>query len=244
MFDEYKPFLKIILRNWWLLLLTAVTAAIAAFYITAALPAQYRSSTRLIISPNLDVVDGSSDLLRSLDTLDRATIVSTYAEILASAEIRNRAREAMQLPPGALEGYTVNAVRLPEANVLEISVTGDDRGRVQALAEAVANAGIPYIEETYPVYNLSLLEPATAPSSPISPKPERNAAVAFVLGAAVGALLALIRSPSALASARQEAAGARPPALQTAESPTDHNYPKDTDDADSRVRNVPLSQTD
>jgi capsular polysaccharide biosynthesis protein len=206
------------LRKWWLVFLTAVTAAGASLLLTSVVPPQYRSTVRLMISPNLAVVEGS-DVLRSLDTLDRATIVTTYAEVLESSEIRNRARQEMQLAAGDLEGYAVDAVRLPEANVLEISVTGENPRRVQALAEAVAEVGMTYIEEVYPVYDISLLNPAALSLTPISPKPLRNALVASVLGAAVGVLLALLLSREALVEARREAWSERQqPGMPTVES--------------------------
>jgi len=131
--------------------------------------------------------------LNSLSTLDKRSIITTYAEILNSSRIQTETMQLLQLNSTNLADYTYKAVALPDANIIEFSVMGPDRQTVYILANGIGQHTVEYVKSLYQVYDLSVLDPAAPPTSPISPQPVRSAGVAFVVGLALGIVLALIR---------------------------------------------------
>lgn len=186
-----KQFIR---RTWWIVVLTAGAAALAAYIFTASAAPRYRVSARLVISPDVTIVD-EQDLLRSLDTLDRGSVIATYAEILNSGSISESARRSAGISSAALQDYQINAFTLPETNVLGLTVTGPDPSVALELAEAIMTEGSAYIKELYPVFLVSTLDAPTRPIRPIGPNPLRNVSVALLLGIALGGALAVLRSP-------------------------------------------------
>ena len=91
-----------------------------------------------------------------------------------------------------MEPYVYNAVALPDANIIEFSVQGPDPKTVYLLANGIGQHAVEYVQSLYQVYDLLLLDPAALPVDPISPQPLRDAGVAFVVGLALGVVLALI----------------------------------------------------
>ena len=152
----------------------------------------YRSSARFVISPNPDVIE-ATDWIRSLDTLDRASIITTYAEVFGSDRILREASESLELAEDELAQYRVASVGLPDANILEVSIVGPNPKVAAALVESVSQRSIEYVEDLYLLYDLTLLDPAGVPSQPVSPQPLRDLAIAAVVGLVLGTGLAFVR---------------------------------------------------
>jgi diguanylate cyclase (GGDEF)-like protein len=188
---EIKLYLQMLRRGWWIVALTALVAlsvALLADYFTTPM---YVASARFIVSPNSNLVSGR-DVVTSLDILDRRSIVSTYAEIFNSTRIYAETVQALQLDLTQLEEYTPITVVLPDANVLEISVSGTDPNTVALLANQIGQRAINNISLMYQAYTISMLDPAAAPTEPISPMPVRDASLALALGVVGGAALAIL----------------------------------------------------
>jgi diguanylate cyclase (GGDEF)-like protein len=132
-------------------------------------------------------------VVRSLDTLDRRSVVATYAEIMNSNRVFDGASAAMNLDPVILsETYELQAVVLPDASVLELSVSGPDPQIAADLANAVGYQTINFTRSLNLVYDLNFLDTATPNLVPFSPEPLRDGIVAVVLGIGVGAILAVL----------------------------------------------------
>lgn len=180
-------------RSWWIVIvatLATVIAALAASYFTVP---TYRATTRFIVSPSPSLITGGNNMLNSLSTLDKRSIITTYAEILNSNRIHSETIDLLQLNQVELADYSYSAVALPDANIIEFSVLGSDRETVYILANGIGQHTVEYVKSLYQVYDLSVLDPAAPPIEPISPQPVRNAGVALVVGLALGIVLALIR---------------------------------------------------
>jgi PleD family two-component response regulator len=78
-------------------------------------------------------------------------------------------------------------------NILELSVQGPDPAMASLLANSIGQHAIASIGNLYQVYDISVLDPASAPSKPVSPQPLRDAGLATVLGLMIGATLAILR---------------------------------------------------
>jgi diguanylate cyclase (GGDEF)-like protein len=189
---ELRLYLRMLRSGWWIIALTMLSAlaiTLTAAYVDTPL---YRASARFIISPN-SALQSSNEILYSLDTLDRRSIVTTYSEVLNSQRLYDEVDAALNVTAGARQVYTRRAVVLPEANILELSVVGPDPQVATQLANTMGEHAIDYINSLYKrAYDLSFLDPATTPDQPISPQPLRDAGLALTLGLVFGAVLAIL----------------------------------------------------
>jgi diguanylate cyclase (GGDEF)-like protein len=179
--------------GWWIILLTMLAALSVALAIAYNATPMYRATARLIVRPNLTGL-GNSSLVDSIGTLDKRSIVATYAEVLNSMRMYNETGAALQLTPKMLEkNYTRTAVVLPDSNILELAVAGPDPQMTARLVNGVGQRAMEYAKTLYQAYNLEFLDPAIIPTEPFSPQPLRDAALAVVLGLVLGSALAILR---------------------------------------------------
>lgn len=197
--SENISFVQILRRGWWIILLTALVAGVVAWVVTSRLPREYRSDSRYVVGPNTNLVQ-DTNLLRSLDTLDRGTIIATYSEIFGSHRIISAALNDLQLSAQSGKNFTVTSYGLPQTNILVVSVSGPNPNTVVKLNKSVADQGLAYIQSLNQVYSLTLLDDAQSPVAPISPAPLRNTGLAVVLGLGLGAVLAFLRLSFGLAA--------------------------------------------
>jgi diguanylate cyclase (GGDEF)-like protein len=192
---EIKLYLRMLQHSWWVAVLTALAAVFAALISSYLTPPVYRCSARYIVSPNPVFLGGEVDynLIYSLDTLDKRTIITTYAEVLNSPRIYAESLALAGIQESDVANYKYAATVLPETNIIDFSVSGPDPELVVALSNTIGQHAVEYAENLYQIYDIGLLDPATVPTDPISPQPVRDAGVAGVVGTALGAALALLR---------------------------------------------------
>lgn len=182
-------------RSWWLVILTALSAVLIALMTAYMTTPVYSSSARYVISPNPNFFGGDIDynLIYSMDTLDKRTIITTYAEVLNSPKIYAQTLQEMNLKASDLTEYSHAAVVLPETNIIDFTVLGPDPEVVVMLVENVGQRAVAYASALYPIYDMAQLDPAAVPTEPIYPQPLRDAGVALAVGLALGVGLALTR---------------------------------------------------
>ncbi|GAB4501962.1 MAG: hypothetical protein Fur0035_15070 [Anaerolineales bacterium] len=188
---EIRLYMEMLRRSWWVIVLTVLVALIASLsssYLTTPL---YQSSARFIVSPNPDLITGK-DVVNSLAALDKRSILSTYAEFLSSRRIFLETLQGLQLTTEAMSDYTVTTVVLPEAAILEMTVTGPDPVMVALLANSIGQRAIEYISLFYSAYDISVLDSAIPAEAPYTPQPVRDAGLALGLGLVGGAALAIL----------------------------------------------------
>ena len=192
---EIKLYLNMIQRSWWLVALTALSAVFVALISAYMTTPIYTSSARYIISPNPNLFGGDIDynLIYSMDTLDKRTIITTYAEVLNSPKLYSETLKELNLRESDLKEYSHAAVVLPETNIIDFTVLGPDPDLVVLLVENIGRRGVAYVSALYPIYDMAQLDPAAIPTAPIYPQPLRDAGVALAVGLALGVGLALTR---------------------------------------------------
>jgi capsular polysaccharide biosynthesis protein len=142
---EVKLYFRMLQRSWWIIVITTlatVAAALVASYFTAP---TYRATARFIVSPSPALITGGSNLLNSLSTLDKRSIITTYAEILNSDRIYSRDAQFAAMNEASLVGYSYNAVALPDANIIEFSVMGPDPDTVYMLTNGIGQHAVEYV---------------------------------------------------------------------------------------------------
>ncbi|HET9906815.1 MAG TPA: diguanylate cyclase [Anaerolineales bacterium] len=189
---EIKLYFRMLQKNWWLILLTAMTALTVSLAISYAAVPQFSSVARFIIIPSSTLTSGA-DVVRSLDTLDRRSVVATYAEVMNSTRILEGAAEFLGMNANEIIlNYQVQAVDLPDSSVLELTVSGPNPALAAELANAIGFQSISFTRGLNLIYELNFLDTAIPAELPFSPEPLRDGLVALVLGTALGGGLAVI----------------------------------------------------
>ena len=191
---EMNIYLRTLQRGWWIIVLVMLAAMNFSLLISYLTPPVYETSSRFVVSPNSAVYSNSWDIVSSLDTLDRRSIINTYKELLGSSAIYGTNPEIQKLSPEELETkYDVSVVVIPDTNILRLTVMGPDPNTVVNIAQAIGSQALDYINKLYPVYNFSVLDQPEIPTKPVKPEPVKNAGLALVVGALLGTALAFSR---------------------------------------------------
>jgi diguanylate cyclase (GGDEF)-like protein len=187
---EIKLYIQMLRRGWWIVLLTALIAVNMALLADFFTTPMYQASTKFVVSPSNDTLAG--DVIYSLEALDKRSIISTYAEFVNSRRIYVEALNVLKLEEADMVGYTTQAVVLPDANILELTVSGPNPELAALLANTMAQGATDYISLIYRAYNISILDAAVPSSAPYTPQPARDASLAMALGVVAGAALAIL----------------------------------------------------
>lgn len=188
---ETRLYFQMLQRGWWLILLAALVAVSASLGLSYLATPQYQATASFIITPSATLTVGR-DVVNSLDTLDRRSIVATFAEVMNSRRIVTDAAASVGVDETMLEDYEILAVVLPESSVLELDISGPDPKLAADLANAIGAEAITFSRGFNQVYDLNFLDTAIVPEDPFSPQPLRDAGLALLLGAAAGALLVIL----------------------------------------------------
>lgn len=175
--------------RWWLPLLALAAAMIASGVATARQTPLYRATASLVVTPTSDV-DQPSDIVRSLETLDRRSVIATFARIPGSATARAAVAARLGLPP-ALPGWRIEGSVLPNTNIIRIDAEGPDRARAAELANLAAEVTTQEARALYRIFTMKPLSNAVAPSRPAEPDLRRNLLVAAAVGLLLGGLGAI-----------------------------------------------------
>ena len=190
---EVKYYIRVLQRGWWIILLTVIIAVNAALIVSYVVDPIFQTESLYVVSPNAALYDDTWDVVSSLDTLDRRSIINTYKEVLASSstDIANPVFTGMQLEE--VEDYDILVSVVPDSNIVQLTVTGPDPDKVVEISEGISNDAIDFINELYPVYTFSVLDRPDRPTEPFAPKPLQNAGLALIVGLIIGVGLAFLR---------------------------------------------------
>ena len=160
---EVKLYFRMLQRNWWLILLTAMVALTVSLTISYLATPQFSAVARFIIVPSSSLTSGA-DVVRSLDTLDRRSVVATYAEVMNSSRILENASNFLKLDAATiLREYSIQSVDLPDSSVLELTVSGPNPQLAAQLANAIGFQSITFTRSLNLIYELNFLDTAVPP---------------------------------------------------------------------------------
>ena len=170
----------------YILLATAALAG-AAFLATTKQTKLYTASSLIRVQQR---VTSANDIYGALQTGER--LARTYAAIATTTSVAAQVRE--QLPASVpSDAIQIKATQVSNLELLELSVTYTDPRIAARVANAVPAALAKFIAETGSVRDtITLIEPATPPSSPSSPNVKLTVAIAIILGLVLNGGLALL----------------------------------------------------
>lgn len=192
---ELRLYLRILQRGWWIIVLTMLAALNVALLVSMMSTPIYSASSRFVISPNAVFYESAWDLVSSMETLDRRSIINTNKELLASSSVYGTHPTIMAMDPLVLEAdYDIAVVVIPDTNILRLTVEGPDPYQAVRITQAIGENAIEYINNLYPAYIFSIIDEPKLPTEPISPKPVQNAALSMLVGVIIGVGLAFMRN--------------------------------------------------
>ena len=193
---ELRDYLRIARRRWMTILVVTLLAITATALFTLRATPQYASSARLFIS----TPESTSDQAYTGGLFSQGRVMS-YADLLTGEEISRRVVDRLNLDQSPRDlAEQITAVAKPETVVLSITVVDSGPERAQLLTQTVSEEFVRYVKEletpegktTAPV-KASIVDRATDPDEPVSPKPVRNLALATIVGLLLGAGGAILR---------------------------------------------------
>jgi capsular polysaccharide biosynthesis protein len=207
---------------WWVVLAIPMVAVFAGMYLTSKQPRIYRAAATVAVMPSPDISD-PSDVMRGLETLERRTIIATFASMAETREALGWAAANLQLERSEVSGYRIQASVLPSTNIIRIDVRGSDGARVSVLANELVGVVAGQAKRMYRIFEMQPLEAARPARAPFHPDPARNAVVAGILGLFAGLLVTLLLE--AARSSRIRHRGVSPTSLRHEAAAPDHAPP-------------------
>lgn len=185
-----------ILRDRW------ISAAVAAAVVlgtviafTALQTPEYQSTNRVFVQTQA----GSSVADLSSGVNFASQQITSYADVATTPLVLDPVIKELGLDtsPAALAGQISTTVP-PETLILEITVTDEDPAQAAAIANAVSESLTARVSELEKSgesssVELTVITPASEPSSPTSPSVPRNVAMGIVLALLAGVAVAILR---------------------------------------------------
>lgn len=123
-----RHFFRTIQKAWRFILIITLLAWSIALIISNSTTPLYRATATFVISPNADLTS-NRDMFTSLDTLDKRTISSTYADILQSNRVYVETARNLNMDALAISRFAPKATVQPDSNILVLSVEGPVNSR-------------------------------------------------------------------------------------------------------------------
>lgn len=195
---ELKDYLRVLRRNWIVVLASALIGLLGAGTATFLVQPTYKSETQLFVA-----LQNSSTVseLQQGNVFTQARVQS-YVKTVSTPVVLQPVIDSLGLSitPGSLAG-NISASSDANTVIISISVTDDSPVQAAAIAQAVASSLINAVDElerpsqggTSPV-KLSVVAPATAPATPAAPDTRLNLALGLLLGLSTGIGVALLRA--------------------------------------------------
>lgn len=195
---DLSDYLRVLRRNWTMIsacfLLGVLVAAAASFIIKPT----YTAETKLFVA-----IQGSGSVseLQQGNTFSQSRVRS-YVETVSTPAVLQPAIDSLGLEQTAAS-LKSKIKATSDLNTVIISISAEDTSAVQAaaIAQAVGTSLVATVNDlespaqggTSPV-KLSVVTPATAPTSPSTPNTKFNLAIGGVAGLAIGLVIAVLRT--------------------------------------------------
>jgi capsular polysaccharide biosynthesis protein len=181
---ELQEYLQILKKRWLLILIITVSAAaVSAGVSFFVIKPTYKSDISIIIGKTDVSIDGKIQAGNYNDILMYQKLVKTYSELAKSRTVAEHAINSLGLDmkPTALQGM-ISVSPKGDTEFLTISVTSRNAEQAMSIANQLAKSLKEVSITVKKMDNVQLLDAAQLPTSPASPRPMLNIAIAFFLG--------------------------------------------------------------
>lgn len=186
-----RHYLDLLQSNWRWIAMYVLGACILSVLISISATPIYRATTSFVIYPNENLTS-SRDVVSSLDTLEKRSVITTYSEIVASERVYQNTQLNMPAAGQDFASYQRSVVVPQESNIFYLNIDGPSPAFAAALANNVGTQGIATIKGIYQVFDISVLDEARAPQAPIRPRPLLSLLLFALGGLGLGILQVIV----------------------------------------------------
>lgn len=175
--------LMVLLRNWWIILLSGILVSSMFFVGTKLFIApKYKSVTKIFV-----LSQENGNYLTSTDIQLSSYLTKDYAELIKSRTVADEVIERLELDisPENLLGMIYVQTK-SDTRIVSIEVMSENPQLAQKLANAIREVSARQIMDVMGVEAVNMVDEANLPRIPYSPNVKQNT----LLGAAWGILLA------------------------------------------------------
>jgi capsular polysaccharide biosynthesis protein len=176
--------LPLLASQWRRIAIITVAVTVLAWGLTMIQPVQYQASALISVIPRADALQ-PNEVLRAVEVLERRTVVATIASLASTPAIRSRVAAASE--------ERIEAVVLPNTNLIRVNVQGRDPGRAALVANRVPALLGAQARSLYRYYDIVLISAAAPPQDSFAPRPRRAIAAGLVAGLFLGLLAAYVQ---------------------------------------------------
>lgn len=167
-------------RKWILVIAVVLGAIIGIVYTMYIVVPKYSSTTTLVLSKPVSVVDGQivPESINQTDIALNQKLISTYQEIITSRKIVNMVINNLALDTtynGLVKNVSVSAVK--NTDVMKITVTALQPELSAKIADEFANVFKEEIVKIYNIQNISIVDVAQVDNTPVNVNLVRDTAV-------------------------------------------------------------------
>lgn len=194
---DIGEYVRVLRTRWLTIVVTTVIVVLGTLAASLLVRPEYQSSARMFVSTS----GGTSVGDTYQNNLFSQGRVASYTVLVTDEELAARTVAAMGLDMTAEElAKKVTAVATPETVLLDIRITDTSPTRARDIADAMAAEFIVLVRELEtpdnggaPSAGVKVVQPAKAPTEPVSPRTERNLVIAVIAGLVLGVGLAVLR---------------------------------------------------
>lgn len=179
------------LKKRWLMIvsITLVAATLSGVISFFVLTPQYETSTTMIVSYKQD----QSSLMSYQELQMSQKLVATYSQIVKSDRIAEAVIDKLDLDLTASQlNSKITVSQVGETEILKITVKDEDPALAALIANTESEVFQQEINDMMEVENVSTIDVAKVPVSPVSPNKLMNIAIATVLGMMVSVGLVFV----------------------------------------------------
>jgi capsular polysaccharide biosynthesis protein len=180
---ELQEYLNIIRKRWALLVvITLVFTLISGVVSYFVIKPVYKADISVIIQKE-DNVDPKGSNVSYNDVLMYQKLVKTYSELVKSRTVAENAinKLGIDMKADKLQGM-ISVAPKGDTEFLTLTVKSKDAKQAMELANQLALSLKEVGKQVKKVDSVQILDPAELPTTPDSPKPKLNIAIAFFLG--------------------------------------------------------------
>jgi succinoglycan biosynthesis transport protein ExoP len=181
-------YLGVIRRGWAVVLLTAAAFAAGAVAVSFLQSPQYKATATLLYSPG-----GAAPQIPN--ATDEARVISTLVSLATTQTVLVPAAARLHVPYSTLQ-HGISVSGATDSNIIELSATAGSAADAQREANVTAATFVAVTSRDHRATangDLTIVQAATRPSSPTSPRPLRDGIAAALAGLLVGIVIVIVR---------------------------------------------------
>lgn len=179
-----KNFMKIIVKNIFLILIVSVVCSIGMFVYSKYLKTpMYETYTTVVLTKSTST---TLDQITQNDISLNQKLVLTYSELIKSKLILNKTINELDLDYSAKElSKLIKVDQIENTEILKISVKNEEPKLAKDIANTITSVFSNEAEEIYQINNVSIIDKASLPKTVSNNTTVRDTILAFFAGSAL-----------------------------------------------------------